>query len=78
MPSAQPNLPCKLHRPYLAANMSKIECLFALRDHYDLIAQRMPLKMRLATSARSLRAGPRDGQKRSADRAGTGGDRQAE
>ena len=45
--SAQPNLPCKLHRPYLAANMSKIECLFALRDHYDLIAQRMPLKMRL-------------------------------
>lgn len=27
--------------------MSKIECLFALRDHYDLIAQRMPLKMRL-------------------------------
>ncbi len=45
--SAQPNLPCKLHRPYLAANMSKIECLFALRDHYDLIVQRMPLKMRL-------------------------------
>ncbi len=27
--------------------MSKIECLFALRDHYDLIVQRMPLKMRL-------------------------------
>lgn len=45
--SAQPNLPCKLHRPYLAANMSRLECLFALRDHYDLIAQRMPLKMRL-------------------------------
>ncbi|MFC0229213.1 VirK/YbjX family protein [Serratia aquatilis] len=45
--SAQPGLPCKLHRPYLAANMSRIECLFALRDHYDLIAQRMPLKMRL-------------------------------
>lgn len=42
--------------------MSKIECLFALRDHYDLIAQRMPLKMRLATSARSLRAGQSDGQ----------------
>lgn len=56
--SAQPNLPCKLHRPYLAANMSKIECLFALRDHYDLIAQRMPLKMRLATSARSLSCWP--------------------
>lgn len=27
--------------------MNKIECLFALRDHYDLIVQRMPLKMRL-------------------------------
>ncbi|TQI79897.1 hypothetical protein FHU10_5254 [Serratia fonticola] len=45
--SAQPNLPCKLHRPYLAANMKRIEGLFALRDHYDLIAQRMPLKMQL-------------------------------
>ncbi|MGB8666412.1 MAG: DUF535 family protein, partial [Serratia inhibens] len=45
--NAQPNLPCKLHRPYLAANMNKIECLFALRDHYDLSAQRMPLKMRI-------------------------------
>ncbi|ANS42132.1 VirK/YbjX family protein [Serratia inhibens] len=45
--NAQPNLPCKLHRPYLAANMNKIECLFALRDHYDLSAQRMPLKMRV-------------------------------
>lgn len=45
--SAQPNLPCKLHRPYLAANMKRIEGLFALRDHYALIAQRMPLKMRL-------------------------------
>lgn len=45
--SAQPNLPCKLHRPYLAANMNKIECLFALRDHYDLSAQRMPMKMRI-------------------------------
>lgn len=45
--SAQPNLPCKLHRPYLAANMKRIDGLFALRDHYNLIAQRMPLKMRL-------------------------------
>ncbi|WP_262016689.1 VirK/YbjX family protein [Serratia liquefaciens] len=45
--NAQPNLPCKLHRPYLAANMSKIECLFALRDHYDLSTQRMPMKMLL-------------------------------
>ncbi len=45
--SAQPNLPCKLHRPYLAANMKRIDGLFALRDHYHLIAQRMPLKMRL-------------------------------
>ncbi|CAI1813076.1 MULTISPECIES: VirK/YbjX family protein [Serratia] len=45
--NAQPNLPCKLHRPYLAANMSKIESLFALRDHYDLSKQRMPMKMLL-------------------------------
>ncbi|WP_337264429.1 MULTISPECIES: VirK/YbjX family protein [unclassified Serratia (in: enterobacteria)] len=45
--SAQPNLPCKLHRPYLAANMKHIDGLFALRDHYNLIIQRMPLKMRL-------------------------------
>ncbi|MBF1995241.1 VirK/YbjX family protein [Serratia symbiotica] len=45
--SAQPNLPCKLHRPYLAANMNKSACLSALSDHYDLIIQRMPLKMRL-------------------------------
>lgn len=45
--SAQPNLPCKLHRPYLANNMSRIDRLFALRDHYDLFAQRMPLKMHL-------------------------------
>ncbi|CAI1554742.1 Protein of uncharacterised function (DUF535) [Serratia quinivorans] len=44
---AQPNLPCKLHRPYLAANMSKIENLFALRDHYALSKQRMPMKMLL-------------------------------
>ncbi|MGF6190738.1 VirK/YbjX family protein [Serratia sp. 2723] len=44
---AQPNLPCKLHRPYLANNMSRIDRLFALRDHYDLLAQRMPLKMHL-------------------------------
>jgi hypothetical protein len=44
---AQPNLPCKLHRPYLAANMSKIESLFALRDHYALSKQRMPMKMLL-------------------------------
>ncbi|MCX2959770.1 MAG: VirK/YbjX family protein, partial [Serratia symbiotica] len=38
--SAQPNLPCKLHRPYLAANMNKSACLSALSDHYDLIIQR--------------------------------------
>jgi uncharacterized protein VirK/YbjX len=50
--SAQPNLPCKLHRPYLAANMNKIEGLFALRDHYDVLIQRMPLKMRLGHLSR--------------------------
>lgn len=27
--------------------MSRIDRLFALRDHYDLLAQRMPLKMHL-------------------------------
>ncbi|WP_413556103.1 MULTISPECIES: VirK/YbjX family protein [unclassified Brenneria] len=45
---AQPNLPCKLHRPYLTAKMSKLEGLFALRDHYALIAQRMPLNLLVA------------------------------
>lgn len=44
---AQPNLPCKLHRPYLTARMSKLECLFALRDHYTLIVQRMPTRLLL-------------------------------
>ncbi|KAA8998442.1 DUF535 domain-containing protein [Affinibrenneria salicis] len=43
----QPDLPCKLHRPYLTAKMSKLECLFALRDHYTFITQRMPVKMLL-------------------------------
>lgn len=43
----QPDLPCKLHRPYLTVKMSKLECLFALRDHYTLITQRMPLKLLL-------------------------------
>lgn len=46
--SAQPSLPCKLHRPYLAANMGRTECLFALHDHYTLMAQRMPLSIYLA------------------------------
>ncbi|WP_407654888.1 VirK/YbjX family protein [Brenneria populi] len=45
---AQPDLPCKLHRPYLTSKMSKLESLLALRDHYTLITQRMPLKLLLA------------------------------
>lgn len=40
--TAQPSLPCKLHRPYLAANINRTDGLFALRDHYTLTAQRMP------------------------------------
>ncbi|QTF06936.1 DUF535 domain-containing protein [Brenneria izadpanahii] len=43
----QPDLPCKLHRPYLTAKMNKLERLFALRDHYTLVTQRMPLKLLL-------------------------------
>ncbi|WON78177.1 VirK/YbjX family protein [Serratia sp. UGAL515B_01] len=55
--SAQPDLPCKLHRPYLAANMNRMESLFALRDHYDLIAQRMPIKVCLGYLSNSFTLG---------------------
>lgn len=58
--------------------MSKIECLFALRDHYDLIVQRMPLKMRLGHLGPQPFVLARAMAKRSADHAGTGGDRQTE
>ncbi|AJW28904.1 hypothetical protein Z042_25600 [Chania multitudinisentens RB-25] len=44
---AQPNLPCKLHRPYLSAYMNQAAGLAALCEHYDFIEQRMPPKMRL-------------------------------
>jgi len=43
---AQPHLPTKLHRPYLAANMSREACLQALQSHYRLILQCMPEAMR--------------------------------
>lgn len=41
--SAQPHLPCKLHRPYLAANMSKSQALCALKDHYSLFKNCLPM-----------------------------------
>lgn len=47
MLAAQPDLPCKLHRPYLAANMKRRDGVSALCDHYALINQLMPLKMQL-------------------------------
>lgn len=37
-----PRLACKLHRPYLHRGLSLAERLQALRDHYQLLAQRLP------------------------------------
>ncbi|WP_413723780.1 VirK/YbjX family protein [Sodalis sp. RH16] len=42
MLASQPGLPCKLHRPYLAANMSAEKQLAALGHHYDYIQARLP------------------------------------
>lgn len=47
MMRAQPNLPCKLHRPYLAVNLGTQQALQALCDHYQLINHAMPEAMRL-------------------------------
>lgn len=44
---AQPYLPSKLHRPYLAANMNREQALTALCDHYRLIQQCMPKLMQV-------------------------------
>ncbi len=42
MLASQPGLPCKLHRPYLAANMSAERQLAALGHHYDYIQSHLP------------------------------------
>ncbi|CNH22741.1 VirK/YbjX family protein [Yersinia pekkanenii] len=39
---AQPDLPCKLHRPYLANTLSNRQKLGVLQDHFQLITQCMP------------------------------------
>lgn len=44
---AQPTLPCKVHRPYLAANMTRAQHVRALCDHYEFTRQRMPLAMQI-------------------------------
>lgn len=40
--AAQPGLPCKLHRPYLAANLSRDRQLQALCFHYQTLPVRLP------------------------------------
>ena len=40
--ASQPGLPCKLHRPYLAANMSHRRQLAALQFHYSYIQTHLP------------------------------------
>ncbi|NDL62896.1 VirK/YbjX family protein [Acerihabitans arboris] len=42
MLASQPGLPCKLHRPYLAANMNHRQQLAALMYHYDYIQKYFP------------------------------------
>lgn len=37
----QPRLPVRLHRPYLAANLSRKQLLEALRYHYALLRECM-------------------------------------
>lgn len=39
---SQPDLPCKLHRPYLSANLSKRQGLQAIKEHYRLVNELMP------------------------------------
>ncbi len=39
---AQPDLPCKLHRPYLSHTFNNRQKLDVLRDHFQLITQCMP------------------------------------
>ncbi|CFQ29240.1 VirK/YbjX family protein [Yersinia bercovieri] len=41
----QPDLPCKLHRPYLANTFNNRQKLAALQDHFQLINQYMPVSL---------------------------------
>lgn len=45
---AQPSLPVKLHRPYLAKNLSKTQCQDALRTHYEFIYSQLTPAMQTA------------------------------
>lgn len=40
--SAQPGLPCRLHRPWLSVNTSRQTAINALNWHYQTLAQRLP------------------------------------
>lgn len=42
---AQPGLPCRLHRPYLAANFNRNDALNALCFHYQTLTQTLPEKL---------------------------------
>lgn len=44
---AQPTLPCKVHRTYLAANMPRAQHVSGLCDHYRFVGERMPHSMHL-------------------------------
>lgn len=44
--AAQPTLPCKVQRPYLAVNMPRGAYTRGLCDHYAFIAQRLPAAVR--------------------------------
>ncbi|WP_037378140.1 VirK/YbjX family protein [Serratia sp. M24T3] len=44
---AQPTLPCKVHRTYLAVNMLREQHASGLCDHYRFIRERMPQAMQL-------------------------------
>ncbi|KGA49354.1 VirK/YbjX family protein [Yersinia ruckeri] len=44
---SQPDFPCKLHRPYLSANLTKRQGLQAIKDHYQLVNELMPTSLGL-------------------------------
>ncbi|AJJ64825.1 VirK/YbjX family protein [Yersinia aldovae] len=46
MLQAQPDLPCKLHRPYLANTFNNRQKLGVLQDHFELINQCIPESLR--------------------------------
>lgn len=51
---AQPTLPCKVHRPYLAVNMTREQHVSGLCDHYRFVRERMPLPMQMAHLNKAL------------------------